>query len=162
MTGYQRIFGAGPRGLFISCLTITIIYLFNQNTGIGRIFENDALRIALFAFSIIVTLVIAAWSVKSLPPKFRGEFLVITGAFAYFRHPLYGAFLSFFNFGLAIYLNDFIYIIWAFLQHPVWHFNIKYEEKLMIDKFGEEYLKYSEAVSRFIPAKALIRKFKIL
>jgi hypothetical protein len=53
------------------------------------------------------------------------------------RHPLCAAFLSMFNFGLAIHLNGYIYILWAVLLHPVWHYVIRYEEQLMIDTFGK-------------------------
>ena len=158
MTFYERVFGAGPRGLFISCAIIAVIYLFAPDMRLGQITDSEQVRIAFFVFSILVTIAISVWSVKSLPPKSRGEFLVTTGAFAYFRHPLYGAFLSFFNFGLALFLNDYIYMIWAILQHPIWHLNIISEEKLMLDKFGAEYSEYSRKVSRFFPLKKLLGK----
>jgi protein-S-isoprenylcysteine O-methyltransferase Ste14 len=155
-TKYQKIFGAGPRGLLVSSILFGITYFFSKEFAFGEILESSQMRLAIFIGSIAVTIGIVVWSLKSLPPKFRGECLVKEGAFAWFRHPLYGAFLSFFNFALAIFLNDYIYIVWAILQHPVWHFNIRQEEKLMINKFGEEYLRYSEKVSRFFPIKYFI------
>lgn len=119
--------------------------------ALPSIVDNDSIRLIVLIISIVITNVVILWSLKSLPPKFRGEYLVTTGAFAYFRHPLYGAFLSFFNFGLAFYLNNWIYIIWAVLQFPIWHLNIRYEEKLMVAKFGDEYVNYSKKVLRFFP-----------
>ena len=70
-----------------------------------------------------------------------------------FRHPLYGAYLSFFNFGLAIYMNNYVFVVWAILLHPLWHWNIRYEEGLMIFKFGDEYIEYTKRVSRIFPIK---------
>ncbi len=120
------------------------------------IIDSYSIRLAVLIISIILTNIVVIWSLKSLPPKFRGEYLVTTGAYAYIRHPLYGAFLSFFNFGLAIYLNNYIFIIWAVLLFPVWHLNIRYEENLVVAKFGDEYVNYSKRVSRFFPFKKII------
>ncbi|KAB2841763.1 MAG: hypothetical protein F9K45_07605 [Melioribacteraceae bacterium] len=114
-----------------------------------QITENDFFRSIIFYVLSAVTLVIIIWSVKSLPPTDRGNKLITNGVFKYFRHPLYGAFLSFFDFGLAVFLNNWIYIIWAILQHPLWHWNIKGEEKLMKDAFPGEYEKYCEKTGRF-------------
>jgi len=156
MNKYQKIFGAGPRGLFISLFLFLLAVWKNDDIGLPSIIDNYFIRLAILILSIVITNIIVIWSLKSLPPKFRGEYLVTTGAFAYFRHPLYGAFLSFFNFGLAIYLNNYIFIIWAVLLFPIWHWNIRYEENLMIEKFGDEYVNYSKRVSRFFPLKKII------
>lgn len=153
MNKYQKIFGAGPRGLFISLFLFMLALWKKDELGLPTIIDNYPVRLTILIISIILTNIMVIWSLKSLPPKFRGEYLVTTGAFAYFRHPLYGAFLSFFNFGLAIYLNNYIFIIWALILFPIWHLNIKYEENLMLGKFGDEYLEYSKKVPRFFPYK---------
>jgi len=41
--------------------------------------------------------------------------------------------------------------MWAALLHPVWHYIIRYEEKLMIDIFGEDYKNYQQITGRFFP-----------
>jgi protein-S-isoprenylcysteine O-methyltransferase Ste14 len=91
------------------------------------------------------------WSVTSLPTTDRGNKLCIAGAFRYVRHPLYAAFLSIFNFGLAVYLNSYIFVLWAVLLHPIWHYVVRYEERLMINVFGEEYFEYQKKTGRFFP-----------
>lgn len=154
MNKYQKIFGAGPRGLLIS-LFLLFLALWKKDL-LPSIMDNYNIRLTILILSIVLTNLVVFWSLKSLPPKFRGEHLVTTGAFTYFRHPLYGAFLSFFNFGLAIYLNNWIFIFWAILLFPIWHWNIRYEESLMIEKFGDEYVNYSKKVSRFFPFKKII------
>lgn len=92
------------------------------------------------------------WSAKSLNPDQRGEEFITTGAFRYFRHPLYAAFLNFFNFGLAIFSDNYIFIIWwAVLQHLVWHINVITEEKMMENAFPNDYRNYCKTTGRFIP-----------
>lgn len=98
-----------------------------------------------------MTLVIIVWSFRSLPTADRGNKLCTSGAFKYVRHPLYAAFLSVFDFGFAIYLNGYIFVLWAVLLHPIWHYLVKYEERTMIDTFGEAYLEYQERTGRFLP-----------
>jgi len=91
------------------------------------------------------------WGVKSLPPSRRGKEVITTGAFRFFRHPLYAAFLSCFNFGLAVFLNNWIYVAWAFVVHILWHVNIVSEEKLMIREFPGRYEEYCKMTGRFVP-----------
>jgi protein-S-isoprenylcysteine O-methyltransferase Ste14 len=71
--------------------------------------------------------------------------------FKYVRHPLYAAFLDFFDFGLAVLLNNWIYIIWAVLLHPVWHLLINKEEEDLKKIFPGEYEEYCKNTGRFIP-----------
>ena len=56
-----------------------------------------------------------------------------------------------FDFGLAMYLNSYILIVWALLLHPLWHCLVRDEESLMIDLFGERYIEYQEKTGRFFP-----------
>lgn len=153
MTKFQRIFGAGPRGLLVSLLLLALCFFFFEYISIAPILKSESYRIAVFSFLTLMTFTFILWSLRSLPPKFRGEHLVQHGAFAYMRHPLYGAFLTFFDFGLAIYLNDYLFIVWALLQFPIWTINVKYEEGLMLEKFGKDYQEYSKRVPRFVPIK---------
>lgn len=153
MTRYQKLFGAGPRGTLLSIVLFLLAWWQEEALGLPPVLNHSMPRGVIFGISIGVTIGIVGWSLKSLPPSARGERLVQEGAFALFRHPLYGAFLSFFNFGLAVYMNNWIYLVWAVLLHPLWHWNIRYEEQLMIDFFGNDYIEYCKRVSRFFPFK---------
>lgn len=151
MTTYKKIFGTGPRGLIISLVLLAIAVFLSKYVDRLQIVENDAFRYSIFGCLSTITVLIVLWSVKSLPPSDRGNKLVTAGAFKYFRHPLYGAFLTFFNFGLAILLNNWVYIIWAIVLHPVWHWNIQAEEKMLEKLFPGEYAPYSQKTGRFFP-----------
>lgn len=151
MNKYERFFGAGPRGASISLVLLALAYMLEDSIGLPAITHNDALKHLGFLLATLITLAILIWSLISLPPRERGRQLVTTGAYKYFRHPLYAAFLSGFNLGLALLLNNWIYIGWAILLHPIWHLNVVSEEKMLRRQFGQDYDDYCKTTGRFFP-----------
>ena len=151
MNSYERIFGAGPRGLLIGLALLALAWQLESVVGLPSITASYVARWLVFLLTVVGTVLVVVWSLKSLPPATRGKELVTNGAYRYLRHPLYAAFLSCFNFGLAVLLNNWIYIIWAVLLHGVWHWNIESEEKLMRQEFPKEYEDYCQITGRFIP-----------
>ncbi len=147
----SKIFGSGPVGLLISLVLLFIAYKVNERIDPVPLLESQILLNSVFFVSLLMTLAMFIWSVKSLPVAERGTRLSVRGAYKYVRHPLYAAFLSIFNFGLAVYLNSYIFILWAMLLHPVWHYVIRYEEKLLVKFFGPAYLEYQGRTGRFFP-----------
>jgi len=158
MNNFNRIFGSGPIGLLVSLVLLFLAFYLKSLLNITEIFDDhNLLRLSIFAFLTIVSIIIIIWSLISLNPKLRGKTLITTGALKYFRHPLYAAFLTFFNFGLAILLNNWIFIIWAILLHPIWHLLVIKEEKDLKYIFPDEYDKYCKNTGRFFP-KLIIKK----
>jgi protein-S-isoprenylcysteine O-methyltransferase Ste14 len=151
MNTYDRLFGAGPRGLLISAVLLILAWRLESIVGLPRITDSDTLRWTVFGLSVLGAAALAAWSFKSLGPADRGVRLVTTGAYRYFRHPVYATLLSSFDFGLAILLNNWVYLIWALALHAVWHWNIRREEELMLQAFPEQYPAYCRSTGRFIP-----------
>ncbi len=148
---FSKIFGSGPTGLLISLVLFVIAYWVNERIDPAPLSGSRPLLNSVFLVSVLMTLAMIIWSVKSLPAAQRGNKLSTRGAFKYLRHPLYAAFLSIFNFGLAVYLNSYIFILWAALLHPVWHYVVRYEERLMVDIFGQSYVEYQRRTGRFFP-----------
>ena len=151
MTPSQRVFGSGPRGLLISLLLWIIAWQLEPVLELPHILQNDPLRWVLFVLSILVSFLFGMWGLASLPPTKRGHQVVDTGAYKHVRHPLYASLLSSFNFGLAVFLNNWIYLLWAALLHPLWHWNIRKEEKLMAQEFPGTYEAYCQRTGRFFP-----------
>lgn len=151
MKSYERIFGSGPRGAIISTILFLVAYFFEDQIGFSQIFTNNVIRYFIFIVFSILGIALVVWSLISLPVKERGRSLVATGAFKFFRHPLYAAFLIFLNVGFAFLLNNWVYLCWALLMFPIWSLNIRSEEKLMKNTFGEEYEAYCSKTWRFIP-----------
>ncbi len=157
MTGYDRIFGSGPTGAIISLLLFYGAYALESSLNLPAITHSQIVSHTLFLLLTALGIAIIIWSLKSLPPDDRGRHLVTSGAFKFFRHPLYAGFLSFINFGLAFLMNNWIYVIWAILILPVWHIVIRREETLMEKEFGQAYLDYCQTTGRFF-LKVHIRK----
>lgn len=148
---YQRIFGTGPRGLALSLASLVLALWLAPRLGLGPVHGSATAATVFFFAGALVTVVIVFWAVKSLPPGERGRTLVTTGAFRYFRHPLYGAFLIGFDGGLALYIDDWALVFWALAQFPLWHWNIRAEERLMAGIFPGEYEAYCRRTGRFFP-----------
>ena len=151
MNAYERIFGAGPRGFLISLALFALAWQVKPVLALPNITTSHLTRWLFFTLATIGSIALLVWSVKCLPPAARGKELVTTGAYRFLRHPIYAAFLSCLNFGFAVLLNNWIYIIWAVLLHGVWHWNIRSEEKLMMQEFPEKYEEYCRSTGRFFP-----------
>lgn len=158
MNTYDRLFGAGPRGLAISLGLLIVAWRLEPVVGLPAIVAGAVLRWAVFGVGVLGAAALAAWSFKSLPPADRGAKLVTTGAYRYLRHPLYATLLSSFDFGLAILLNNWIYLIWAVGLHGVWHWNIRKEEALMLQAFPDQYPAYCQKTGRFVPRLWCLRR----
>ncbi len=152
LNAFFKIFGSGPKGLLTSVVLFFIALYLKDALHIPEIFiDREAIRLSIFAALTIISIIIIIWSIMSLNPKLRGKTLITTGAFRYFRHPLYAAFLTFFNFGLAVFLNNWIYVLWALALHPVWHFLVREEEKMLEGIFPRDYEEYCMKTGRFFP-----------
>jgi protein-S-isoprenylcysteine O-methyltransferase Ste14 len=151
MNRYERLFGSGPKGTFYGILLFMVAITFNESIVTLKITDNEFVRYTIFGVSTVATLFLIVWSLYSLPPSQREKKFVTTGAFKYFRHPLYAAFVSIFNFGFAVLLNSWIYFIWALLMIPVWQLCVRSEEKLMLEEFGDSYSEYSARTWKFFP-----------
>ena len=151
MTTYQRIFGTGPRGAIIGAVTFGLALALDYWLSLPPLHGSATLGIAALVAASAATAAIVAWSLRSLPLSARGRELVTAGPFRYVRHPLYAAFLGGFDFGLALFLDGWVYVAWAVLQYPIWHWNIAAEERLMHNEFGGEYAAYCSRTGRFLP-----------
>ena len=151
MRSYERIFGSGPKVSIISITLLIMAYYMEEDLGLGQIVTSEVARYSALIVLSIFGVSLLIWSLKSLSPEDRGRKLVKVGAYKYFRHPLYAAFLLFFNFGIAFLLNNFIYLLWAVILFPIWSLIVKSEEELMRNEFGEEYVAYCRNTWRFVP-----------
>lgn len=148
---FVRIFGVGPRGLVVSLALLGVAGALSGPAGLPVIHGHAGFGVAAGIVGTVLALAGAAWSVKSLPVQDRGRELVTRGAFRWVRHPLYAAFLIFFDFGLALYLDNWIYVIWATALLPLWRLNVVAEERMMADTFGEDWGAYCRRVGCLFP-----------
>ena len=107
---------------------------------------------------MISGLVIRTWAVYTLGNYFtmhlaiqKEHKIIRQGPYRYVRHPSYsGAFLTFL--GTAIFMHAWLSLILALIILPAaWLRRIHYEEKMLSDELGEEYISYCKSVKRAIP-----------
>jgi len=107
---------------------------------------------------MILGLALRTWAIYTLGNYFtmhlsiqKEHEIIRRGPYKYFRHPSYvGAFLTYL--GVPILLHAWFSLIAAAIILPIaWLRRIHYEEKLLIEEFGEEYKSYCKSVKRAIP-----------
>ena len=77
------------------------------------------------------------------------------GAYAIIRHPLYASYFLFFI-GLPLVLLNILLVV-CIVGIPGYYTVAKMEEKMLIDRFGDEYREYQKRVGMFIPKILTIR-----
>jgi protein-S-isoprenylcysteine O-methyltransferase len=107
---------------------------------------------------MILGLMLRTWSIYTLGNYFtmhlaiqKEHKIIRKGPYKYLRHPSYiGAFLTYW--GTTIFLHSwFSLIVAAIILSIAWLRRMHYEEKLLIEKFGEEYKSYCKTAKRAIP-----------
>ncbi len=100
---------------------------------------------------------IRLWGVANAGPTTRttdapgGDYLVTTGAFGYVRNPIYiGNIIMYTGVGVmtGVLWLPLVSFIYFFAQYAL---IISAEEQFLKSRYGEEYLRYSHNVRRFIP-----------
>ncbi|MEW5821315.1 MAG: isoprenylcysteine carboxylmethyltransferase family protein [Cyanobacteriota bacterium] len=120
------------------------------------VYWNIFTTVSLIA--IILGLVLRSWAIYTLGKFFtmnlsiqNNHRIICTGPYKYLRHPSYlGAFFVYI--GIPIFLHSWFSLLVAAVILPMaWFRRIHYEEKMLIEEFGEEYLSYCKSVKRIIP-----------
>jgi len=132
-------------------LPLVVLFLFfatpsvtSVTIGMLMIFIGELIR--LYSVSFI-------GAVSRTRSDSTGDKLVIDGAFAFVRNPLYvGNF--FLAMGFAVYtgVNGLI-LITALAFAFQYYFIVQYEESILRGKFGEEYERYCQTVPAWIPSR---------
>jgi len=81
------------------------------------------------------------------------EKLTTSGPYAYIRHPLYlGSFLVMVGFLIMLNVNWIGIILFVLVVIGIaYKMTVREEERILIDKFGNEYIKYQRSVPAFFP-----------
>jgi protein-S-isoprenylcysteine O-methyltransferase Ste14 len=120
----------------------------------GSTFPSDSIPLSFRLVILGLALLTAACLARSghvvVSRGRSSEGLVSSGAFGYVRHPLYVASLLFYL-GLAVAtasLFSFALLVFMFLFY---NYIASYEEKLLEEKYGEEYRLYKKRTGKWIP-----------
>lgn len=77
-------------------------------------------------------------------------YVLDTGVFSRVRHPVYLGAILMYAAGIVLSLSFPAFIVWMVII-LYYHFLARYEEKLLIQKFGEEYRDYMKRVPMWLP-----------
>ena len=147
----QKFFGVGPLGAAISLLLFALFSWINQMMGHPTLSTHTAILKILGMLLFALGLGLHSWAFWTLRHWWADDRLCTMGPFRYFRHPMYAAWVTCISSGVALYLNSWVYLLWAVLLHPIWHWLVKKEEIAMTDTFGDDYRDYARRTGRFIP-----------
>ena len=137
---------------FIPLIYIFTPFLDNFNIQIPVLiiyFSIIGLALDLYFFYLIHKQLGISWS-PILEIK-ENQKLIKEGVYKYIRHPMYTQLLLW-DILQGILLSNYFVEFFGILTMGIFYFTrINDEEELMIEEFGEEYIKYMENTGRLIP-----------
>lgn len=134
-----------------------LMWLLNQYLPIASLIQSPWNRVGLvlivLAFSMDFSSLYLFFKKHTTPSPFtpkKASTLVITGTYKYTRNPMYVGLLVVLT-GYAVWLGS----LSPFLLIPVFYWlitniQIKAEERILEEKFGQEYLDYKSRVRRWL------------
>jgi protein-S-isoprenylcysteine O-methyltransferase Ste14 len=147
----QKIFGVGPMGAVISLALLTTAVWVDRVLGHSAILANPAPIKVVGGGLAVIGLGLFFWSLWTLRRWWAKDELCTIGPFKWFRHPMYAAWITLILPAVALYLNSWIFLFFVVLTHPIWHQLVIREEKMMFEKFQNEYRAYAARTGRFFP-----------
>jgi len=152
LIGEHKIGDAGQMVLFFVFFIVWIVDCFIYEFSI-ILFPNVHLLVALPVSLIILVIAgyLAKTSLKIVFDEVRDKPEVINkSVFQYVRHPMYLSAILLYLAFLIFELSLAALIIWI-ITIIFYHFIARYEEKLLAEHIGSDYIKYKESVPMWIP-----------
>jgi protein-S-isoprenylcysteine O-methyltransferase Ste14 len=146
-------FGVGPKFTVLGVGYGIIIYVLHYTLFSALTFTLVS-RWVNIAFGIILILIgLPLFVISGIMVHRhinRGE-LCTTGVYAYFRHPLYAAWVVFIIPGIVIITGSIIAISLPVFLYLLFKIFTVDEEKYLREKFGNEYVEYEKGVKAVFP-----------
>jgi len=100
---------------------------------------------------LIISLIIVGLGLKTMFGEKRNKLMIVrTSVFSLVRHPVYlGSILLYLGF-IILSMSLIAFAIWIIII-LFYYYISRFEENLLINKLGGEYLKYMQDVPMFIP-----------
>lgn len=138
-------------------LIVAALYIFDPPWMLwSYIYLPTELRI-IGAVTAVILVPYTYWIGKELADNFserlqiqEKQTLITTGPYGRIRHPIYASALYFLG-ALVLVSDNFLFLILLILLIPGIYRRMKKEERMMIEKFGEEYLEYMKRTGRVFP-----------
>lgn len=146
------------RFIFIfQALSLVIYFVFPGWIAWSKILLNDYIRsfgFILSMFSIVFFLNLKTLLAKNFSPTItinQNHEMIRHGLYSRIRHPIYTTYFIFYIGIFFLSSNLFIGLSW-FIIYLIFIINrVVYEERMLIDKFGNEYIEYQKKTGKFFP-----------
>lgn len=152
LTGEHRFGDVGQLILFFLFIIvwITDAFIFHFSDFL-KFYIPFYIRLILGAVILVYSIYITRAGLTIVFKEIREKPVVIrVGVFDKMRHPIYlGGIL--FYLGLLVFAPSVIAFIVFLIISGFYHYIACYEEKLLLQKFGEEYKRYMNEVPRWLP-----------
>jgi protein-S-isoprenylcysteine O-methyltransferase Ste14 len=152
LAGEHKYGDAGQMILFFLFFAVWIAdsFLFQISNQLS-LYINLLIRVIAGGLVVILAIRLFKLSNKAIFKTVREEGRVISdGVYSKVRHPMYlGAILLYLAMILFT-LSIFSWIVWI-IGIFFYNYIASYEEKILIAKYGEDYIQYMKKVSRWIP-----------
>jgi protein-S-isoprenylcysteine O-methyltransferase Ste14 len=142
--------------LHVGIITGMTVEFFVRNQGVVNV-AISLVGLAMFAAAMVLRLVAIRTLDKfwSLDVEIReGHKLVRHGVYGYMRHPVYAAIILEFV-GMNLVANAYWTLLATLLLYfPLLGVRLMQEEKVLIEKFGEDYRRYRQEVRALVPIRS--------
>lgn len=152
LAGEHALGDLGQIVLLFIFLTTWIVdsFIINYSTFLSKLIPLF-LRIALSVLLMFLSLYLAGRSLKIVFGEIRKEpGVIIKGPFKLIRHPIYLSAIIYYLSLLLLSPSILAAIVWIFIM-AFYYFISRYEERLLLGKFGDAYADYMKKVPMFIP-----------
>ncbi|MFO7835212.1 MAG: isoprenylcysteine carboxylmethyltransferase family protein [Candidatus Thorarchaeota archaeon] len=149
---------SGGRGFYVSpprlvianffVLFLVALLTFQLTISIWRIslFVIGLLLTGAFIYSLVKTHRIP--QIRMAPQEV--DLLILSGPFATVRHPNFTGILMM-NIAFLCFFPTFWLIPFILVFGGIWYHEAKYEEAVLIEKFGDRYEEYKQSTGMFLP-----------
>jgi len=145
------IFYSGKIAGYFTWIIFSLIpfgfHLFDKNKILFNQYLSIIILLIGLTFATISLINLGKSTRLGLPSK--DTQLKKTGLYKYSRNPMYVGF-NLITISVMIYTLHWVIIILGIYSLIVYHLIIKGEEKFMIQRFGDEYMKYKQKVRRYL------------
>jgi len=137
--------------------TLFVFLIFPQLLDWAKLFIPDWLRwcgvlLAVISLAMFIWVHINLGSNYSIALRIKDQHrLIESGPYRWIRHPMYTAFFILHISAFLLTDNWFIGITWISGLTAIVFFRIDREEKMMLDRFGDDYIAYMKRTGRFLP-----------
>jgi protein-S-isoprenylcysteine O-methyltransferase Ste14 len=145
---------AGDKGQMVLLIVFLVVWALDSFFLHISTFLSEYIPLAARLLVSAVVLVLGVWLAKGghivVEDDERPSTVVSSGAFGYVRHPLYlGSIL--FYLALTIATASIISLGLFVIVFLFYNYIASYEEKLLVDRFGDDYRSYMETAGKWLP-----------